>query len=653
MTMRIRARSTFPWAGAMRDPKTSRLNDIFPELERLLTRGNMPPAQFALADIRCEMVWVAMRDGTRLATDLYLPPSRPAPVVVVRTPYGRGVEQNGMTGALVAFARRGYVAVAQDCRGTGDSEPDSWDYYVFESEDGYDLIDWITRQDWYGGFIGSFGGSYLGQTQWCMAQHPAMSAILPNVSGLGIAPAVTARTYMFLNAYAHSIGKGAGKVPVPYTDMERVYEEETMAGGFFNEPLRPEFPASVLRRYPDLPGMAFSQAQRWLWQQYCTMSCAQRAAFLQQALGVKSIDSVNTNALPSLFGHWISQDAQTIPGPGARAVCRAILAPPLMRTGWYDWCLDDALATWEALRRHAHAEVATRARLLITPYAHNAPGYHEGVAQHPELLGMQNLLNLVGLMLRWYEVVAKGKTDSWPTVVYYLMGANEWRAADDWPVPDATPMRFYLGSEGALSAQPPQAGAKPDRYIYDPNDPTPTVGGSIVSYVYPPGSVDVSEVQRRPDVLVYTTEPLMQDLDVAGPLRLILYASSSAPDTDFVGRLSDVFPDGRAIQLQSGILRARYRDRHGEPALLEPGRIFRLEIDLWATANRFRAGHRLRVDISSADFPHYDRNSNRGGQPGEPSAAQQTIYHDAEHPSHLLVHRLSSYPSASDDLKGR
>ena len=201
-------------------------------------------------------------------------------------------------------------------------------------------------------------------------------------------------------------------------------------------------------------------------------------------------------------------------------------------------------------------------------------------------------------------------------------------------------MAFYLGGGGTLKTEPPRGSSQPDHYTYDPHDPTPTVGGSILSYLYPPGSVDVSAAQQRPDVLAFTTAVLERDLDVVGPLRMILYASSSAVDTDFVARLSDVFPDGRAIQIQSGILRARCRNPDGEPKLLEPGRIERFEIDLWATANRFKAGHRLRVDISSADFPHFDRNSNRGGEPGDPIPAQQTVYHDRDHPSHLLVSTL-------------
>jgi uncharacterized protein len=308
-----------------------------------------------------------------------------------------------------------------------------------------------------------------------------------------------------------------------------------------------------------------------------------------------------------------------------------------VHTGWYDWGLNDALATWILLRREAREHVASRSRLIIAPSAHNTPGYHERSERYPELQHNHRTVNHVELLLRWYSAVRAGATDDWPTVIYYLMGANEWRVASDWPPPEAKSCVLYLRAGGALTSQSPPQDSKPDIYIYDPTNPTPTVGGSIVSQVYPPGSVDVSEVQNRTDVLVYTTSPLQQGLDVVGPLRLILYASSSALDTDFCARISDVFPDGRAIQLQSGILRARYRNLDGEPELLKPGKIYRFEIDMCATANRFEAGHRLRVDISSADFPHFDRNGNRGGEPGDPIPAEQSIFHDSESPSQLLL----------------
>ena len=279
--------------------------------------------------------------------------------------------------------------------------------------------------------------------------------------------------------------------------------------------------------------------------------------------------------------------------------------------------------------------------MLIAPSAHNMPGYHEGRDGHPELDRVYRSAEILGVLTSWYTAVREDALESWPTVIYYLMGANEWRAADSWPIRNAEPALFYLAADGTLTMQEPQTAAAPDSYTYDPEDPTPTKGGSIVSYVYPPGSVDVSDVQQRPDVLTYTSEPLPQDLDVVGPLAMVLYASSSAVDTDFVARLTDVFPDGRAIQLQAGALRTRYRDPAVEPSFLEPGRVYRLEIDMWATANRFAAGHRLRVDISSADFPRFDRNTNRGGEPGPPTPARQMIYHDAEYPSCLQVRVLS------------
>jgi predicted acyl esterase len=614
---------------------SGRLAEVDPELERLLREGGFPPPVHPASAITCRTELVPMRDGIRLATDLYLPPALPAPVIVSRTPYGRDWETYGQTAAMMALARRGYVVVAQDCRGTGGSEPDRWDYFVYEAEDGPDTIDWVTRQDWYGGFIGSWGGSYVGVTQWHMALHPAMSTVIPSQTGLGIA-IDTARLYLFFNAYARVIGKGPDKVPIPMTEMERYFERETMAGGFFNEPLHPSFPAELRRQFPELESMGPIRAQRWLWERYCAMTCADRAAFIRTAMDVDEITPVVFERLPTIFGQEISHATVTVPHPSPAWLCRALRAPPLIRTAWYDWHLNYPLATWELLRREGRPEVDERARMIISPYAHNMPGYHVAGDTHPELLRMPSYLDQVGVMLRWYQAVRDGTTDRWPRVIYYLMGANEWRAASDWPVPEASPTPLYLAAEGRLRAMAPSGPSEPDRYRYDPADPPPTVGGSIVSFLYRPGSADVRAVQARPDVLTYTTEPLRQDVDVVGPLRMILYAASSAADTDFVVRLSDVFPDGRAIQMQLGILRARYRNP-AEPALLEPGRVYRLEVDLWATACRFRAGHRIRVDVSSADFPHFDRNANRGGADGPPLAAEQTVYHDREHPSHLVL----------------
>jgi len=614
------------------------LAEVAPDLARLLNEEKWPTPQFSASEIQCHTVRVLMRDGVRLATDLYLPPKFPAPVVVMRTPYGRDLEMRGQAAVMVGLARRGYIVVSQDCRGTGGSEPDHWVYFVYETEDGHDCIEWITQQDWYGGFIGSFGGSYNGQTQWPMAMHPRMSTIIPGNCALEMV-ANTVRPYMFLNAYARVMGNG-NKLAIPLTEMERYFEKETMAGGYFNEPLHSPFSAALLQRFPDLRTMPPNEAKRWLWEQYCAMTCTQRVEFIKQALHTETIDSVEFGKLPAVFGQQISVSGITIPYADPAEGCRRLCAPPLIRTGWYDWNVRDTLLTWETLRREGKPEVAEHARLIISHSAHNMPGYQVGGDEHPELVRIPSSLDQLGLMTRWYDAVAQGTTDRWPRVIYYLMGANEWRVASDWPVPEAKQITFYLGNKQRLTSEPPRQSSRPDSYTYDPTNPTPTVGGSIVSFLYRPGSLDVSKVQARSDVLTYSSEILKQDLDVVGPLRMILYASSSALDTDFAVRLSDVFPDGRAIALQTGMLRARYRNI-AEPAWLEPGRIYPFEIDMWATANRFKAGHRLRIDISSADFPRYDRNSNRGGDLGEPIAATQTIYHDPERPSHLIVSVLS------------
>lgn len=605
-------------------------------LDDLLTYGDYGQSQFGVEEISVRTLHVRMRDGTRLATDLYLPPFPRAPTIVRRAPYGRASDK--FVGAFMSFARRGYVVVSQDVRGTGDSEPDGWDYYMYEPDDSYDTVEWISSQSWFNGFIGACGGSYDGQTQWCMSRHPKMTAIAPEVSALGIA-GNSVNNYMVLNAYAKSVGKGKGKVNTHYLRLEREMLPETLSGGYFNPPLLEPVPDRVLQIYPELLGMSPSRQKMWLWTTYCGMSCGERASFVKVARGVNNISVVDVDKLQSLFGHRRFHDAHTLPSEDRRQLFGSLHAPALMITGWYDWCLTDTLATWESIRREANDEVSSNSRLLIAPSAHNATGYHEGFERNPELQHNHRVQNHVGLLIRWYKAVQEDATHAWPRVIYYLMGANEWRCAPDWPPPQAEPVSLYLQGEGRLDSELWDRQPDETQFVYDPDHPTPTVGGSIVSNVYPPGSVDVSEVQSRSDVIVFTSGSLKRDLDVVGPLKLVLFASSSVRDTDFVARLTDVFPDGRAIQIQSGILRARFRG--AEPELLEPGQIYELEIDMWATANRFKIGHSLRIDIASADFPRFDRNTNLGGAEGTPIAAVQTIYHDVSHPSRLVMFVLN------------
>ncbi|WP_129645520.1 CocE/NonD family hydrolase [Peristeroidobacter agariperforans] len=629
-----------------------RLADVAPDLKLILESEPHTPARCVASAIRRETIFVTMRDGIRLATDLYLPPDLPAPAIAVRTPYGR----TNLADTVLPLAQRGYVVVTQDVRGTGDSEPDTWEMYIYEREDGIDFVEWITQQPWFDGFVGSFGGSYGGSTQWGMSMHPRMSAIAPEVAGIGISRDDTPNFYMFVNAFSRAVGKGIDKEPIPLWEMERRILPETLADGYFNEPLHTPLSAALLEHYPNLQALSPTERKRWLWDHYRPLPPAQRAELIKRVTGQPSV--TYDNALSEIFGREIPYGLFTFPSAGKVELARSLHAPALIITGWYDWGNGDTLATWSLLTREGSESARSRSRLLIAPCAHNMPGYREGRENHPELdliyrsthsgsayiSGNHRTANVRDLLLRWYAAVRENTLDSWPVVTYYLMGANEWYTASAWPPPAARICALYLGSSGTLNSEPPQQASNPDTYIYDPEDPTPTVGGSILSYVYAPGSADVSEVQRRADVLSYTTSVFASDLDVVGPLRLILYASSSAVDTDFSARLTDVFPDGRAIHLQNCTLRVRHRNTEGEPELLEPGRIYRFEIDLWATANRFKAGHRLRLDICSADFPKFDRNANRGGEPGAPIRAVQSLYHDPEHPSHLLVSIMGSAP---------
>ncbi|MGE6744251.1 CocE/NonD family hydrolase [Allorhizobium pseudoryzae] len=609
------------------------LSDVAPDFHSVLSRRIEVAPLHPASAIERMTVMVPMRDGVRLATEIFLPPVLPAPAIAQRTPYNR---LKGETD-LYELARHGYAVISQDVRGTGDSEPSSWDFYIHEWEDGYDFVDWVTKQEWYGGFLGSFGASYTGGTQFGMASHPGMTATAPEVSGLGVAPSHGVRFHMLINSYSKSVGKGKGKVAIHHGEMERLMLDETLATGYFSEPLDQPAPAELVADYPGIAEMPSAGRKAWLWRHYNTLPPAKRAALIKRAIGSDIVTFTSTTQLNPIFGHAIDPDALMYPRISVADLCRAIRAPGLLITGWYDWCLGDTLETFQQLDRHGEAHVRDGNRLLITPSAHNGPGYVEGIETHPELNRTYRADDSIQILLHYYGVVRQGRIADIPPVTYYLMGAYEWRAAASWPPPEARTASLYLGAGGALSSALPTADAAPASYIYDPQNPTPTLGGSILSYVMRPGSADIQELHRRSDVLTYTTPPLQADLDVAGPLRLVLFASSSALDTDFYGRLSDVFPDGRAITLQNGVLRARYRRVDGEPELLEPDHAYRLEIDMWATANRFKAGNRLRLDISSADFPKFERNDNRGGEPGGPIPALQTIFHDAERPSHLIL----------------
>jgi putative CocE/NonD family hydrolase len=334
-----------------------------------------------------------------------------------------------------------------------------------------------------------------------------------------------------------------------------------------------------------------------------------------------------------------------------------VQVPALNIGGWYDLYMQDAIEHFRIMREHGSTPEARQSQLLIGPWSHmnrtNTIGeINFGMAANSALIDLKSTME--SIHLRWYDHWLKGIdngiTEEAP-IKLFVMGANVWRDEYEWPLARAVETRYYLHSnghantlngDGTLHTTPP-LDEPADYYDYDPAHPVLTRGGAtLMTAEFPAGPYDQHVTERRQDVLVYTTPELEEDTEVTGPIKVLLWARSSAPDTDFVARLVDVHPDGYACNLTDGIVRARYRRfAHGEsPTLIEPGKAYEYEIDLWATSNVFKQGHRIRLDVTSSNFPRWDRNPNTGhdiGADDELMVAHQTILHDTEHPSHVVL----------------
>jgi len=314
--------------------------------------------------------------------------------------------------------------------------------------------------------------------------------------------------------------------------------------------------------------------------------------------------------------------------------------PTLNVGGWYDVFLADTITHFKEMHR-----LGRPAKLLIGPWTHVGRGDPIGdlAFGFGSQLSFINLQYDFGrLQLRWFDHWLKGVDTGMlaePPIQLFVMGANRWRYEQEWPLARAVNTLFYLRGGGALGQELPSSEEPPDRYVYDPTSPVPTHGGALLLVPeYPPGAFDQREIELRPDVLTFTTDALPEDTEVTGPVSVHLWACTSAPDTDFVARLVDVHPDGRAYNLTDGIIRARYRT--GSESLVEPNRPYEYVIDLWATSNVFKAGHRIRLQVTSSNFPRWDRNPNTGhplGADAELRVAQQMILHDAGHASYVVL----------------
>jgi putative CocE/NonD family hydrolase len=327
----------------------------------------------------------------------------------------------------------------------------------------------------------------------------------------------------------------------------------------------------------------------------------------------------------------------------------SLTAPVLMFAGWHDLLLGADLDHWTALRQSAGSELAReRSRLVIGPWAHGSLGssvvgdVQMGARSRAEFMLFPH--DLVAQQLRWFDRWLKDEpnaVETEPRVRYFLQGANEWRHADDWPIAGTVETPWYLQPSGGLAMEAPAADAEPSRYVYDPADPCPTVGGThLLGHPYFQGPGDQRPILERDDVLFFTSALLDGDIDVVGAVRAALHVSTDAPDTDWVVKLCDVWPDGRAVGVCDGILRARYANGMDGAQPVPPAEVREVEVDLWSTAMRFRTGHRIGVLVTSSDFPRYDRNPNTGGTSADSAelrVARQTVHHDAVRPSRVVL----------------
>ena len=539
-------------------------------------------------------VKVRMRDGVELSAGVYRPLGPgPFPTLLIRTIYNN--KQDRYVYWTRQFVESGYAVVMQDCRGRYDSDG-PWEPYVHEAEDGYDTQQWIGDQSWCDGNIGTFGISYVGFTQTLPAplRSPYTKALVPIASQQDNYGHIYVDGALHLHvAMAFHIWVGRGL----QTESRNLMNEMEL---YSRLPL-----ISALDDIADVP-----------WYR----------------------DIVRHNSYDDFWRRY-----------GLRDKYQEVETPAYFITGWYDALVHESFKQFNGWRSQARSAEARRVtRLMVGPWLHGTIGSSERIGDVD--FGPQAEVDIVGEHIRWYDRRLRGienGIDDEPPVRIFVMGENVWRSEAEWPLARTEYTDYYIhGNSGAnsgygdgvLSKDQPGDGPS-DRYDYDPTNPVPTMGGPIMHAQYG-GGQDRRPVEHRDDVLVYTSEPLEGDLEVTGPVTMTLYASSTAPDTDFTATLVDVHPDGRAINICEGLRRARFRDSIEEPMLIEPGRAYQYEIDLWETSNVFKMGHRLRVEVSSSNFPRFDRNLNTGHQPGidaDIQVAGQTVYHDSLRPSHITL----------------
>jgi len=566
-----------------------------------------------------------MRDGADLYTDVCRPntPGR-YPAILIRSPYSKR-RVGAMLGDLMDIPRivsAGYVLVIQDIRGSGASGGE-FRRYETEMADSYDPVEWVAMQPWCNGNVGMYGVSALGVNQWRAAimQPPHLKAICP-----GMATSAVRRGWLFLteggvfrlhnlvNWYVMMCAANVGKADVPPDKLEALKGRVAS----MQQNLEEQFRFLPLK---DIPGIKIMEE--------IGMGTAHPFADYVAHLGDDD--------------YW-----KQILGP---APLEKVTVPAFQICGYLEDGGNEAISSYMGMRERGGTLLARQnQKLILGPWMHGRLERFLGDLDFGEE-ATGKAIDALGMQLRWFDYWLKGIDNGMmdePPVKLFVMGDNVWRDENKWPLARTQYTPFYFHSsgransrfgDGILSIEAP--GEEPvDSYTYDPMDPAPSVGGLNSAVLKVIEVEDQEAVEKRNDVLVFTSAPLEADIEVTGPIVIKLFAISSAVDTDFTGKLVDVWPNGKAYNLADGIVRARYRKSVLNPEFIEPGKVYEYGITLRATSNVFKAGHRIRVQISSSNFPKWDRNPNTGhtiGQDAETQKAVQTIYHNGQYPSHILL----------------
>ncbi|HZD02848.1 MAG TPA: CocE/NonD family hydrolase [Actinomycetes bacterium] len=627
--MRIIRRRSGSWRGRTRGPGAAGLPGACGALiaAAALVAALVPGAAVAQAGVSCQVVYAPMRDGVRLATEVYRPAEAGRhPVLLTRTPYNRTVSPVGSNcdnASARYFAEHGYVALNQDTRGRYRSEG-SFHPMVQEANDGYDAIEWAAAQPWSNAKVGMFGGSYVGLTQWqaAISRPPHLAAVVPFVTASDYHDNWTYVNGVFDLWFGQSWNAGS-------LSTEN-YRRHLLATGLPTD----EVEQRVAEWYAETREKLLKD---WVWQ-----------------LPLRSFNAFRDHKAPWYYewlqhptydDYWARMDVERN--------YNQIDIPTLNIGGWYDIFEVGTVRNFQGMQASG-----SPARLIMRPSAHApAPGTPPTTVGEVDF-GPGNTLDYNAESLRFFDHYLKGVDNGQPAVKLFVMeppdagknGSGFWVTGDTFPLPGTQTQRYLLdsrghantssGGDGVLS-ESYQGLGKSDSFVYDPRNPVPTVGGNMccAGDLLPPGAFDQSQVERRGDVLVYTSAPLAHDVTVIGSPKVTLWAKSSAPDTDFTAKLVDVHPDGYSQNILDRVVRASLRNgSKTSPTPIVPGRAYEYSLDLGATANVFKTGHRIRLEISSSNFPHYARNLNNGrfdGSEGSAQAADQMVLHTPQYPSRL------------------